>query len=101
MRTQKGVETAVTPRSPQQHPPQFLYLAVEAGVALGTGALVCAIAVLTRAPVQARLGVTLVDVVLAVAAREAGQADTGEGVDAIHACATVEAGAGDTDTTLQ
>lgn len=77
--------------------PSFPYLAVEAGVSLGTGALVRPVAVLTRAPVQARLGVTLVDVVLTVAAREAGQADAGEGVDAIHAGATVEAGAEDTD----
>jgi len=79
--------------------PRLLYLAVEPGVSLGTSALVCSVAVLARAPVQARLGVALINVVLAVAAREAGRADAGEGVDAIHAGPTVEAGAGNTDIT--
>lgn len=73
--------------------PTHQVLAVEPGVPLGTGALVRPVAVLTRAPVQAWLGVTLIDVVLTVAAREAGQAHTGEGVDAIHARPTIEAGA--------
>lgn len=75
------------------------YLAVEPSVSLGTGALVRPIAVLTRAPVQAGLGVTLVDVVLTVAAREAGWTEAGEGVDAIHAGPPIEAGAGSTNTT--
>lgn len=91
----------MTPRSYSSTHPSFPYLAVEASVPLGTGAFVCPVAVLTRAPVQAGLRITLVDVVLAVAAREAGQAHAGEGVDAIHACPTVEAGAGDTDMAPQ
>lgn len=91
----------MTPDPHSSIPPSLPYLAVEPGVPLGTGALVGAVAVLTRAPVQAGLGVTLIDVVLTVAAREAGQAHTGEGVDAIHTCPTVEAGAGDTDSTPQ
>lgn len=74
--------------------PRLLYLAVEAGVSLWTSALVRPIAVLTRASVQAWLGVTLINVMLAVAAREAGWTDAGEGVDAIHTGPTVEAGAG-------
>lgn len=39
-------------------------------------------------------GVTLIDIILAVAAREAGWTQTGEGVDTIHTGATIEAGAG-------
>lgn len=78
--------------------PSLLYLAVEPGVSLGTRALVRPVAVLAGAPVEAGLGVALVDVVLAVAAREAGRAEAGERVDAIHAGPTVEAGAGNTNT---
>lgn len=81
--------------------PRLLYLAVEPGVSLGTSALVRPVAVLTRAPVQAWLGVALVNVMLAVAAREAGRTDAGEGVDAIHAGPTIEAGAGNRDITSQ
>lgn len=81
--------------------PRLLYLAVEPGVSLRTSALVHPVAVLTRAPVQARLGVALVNVMLAVAAREAGWTDAGEGVDAIHAGPTIEAGAENTDITSQ
>lgn len=69
------------------------YLTVNSGVAERTGALVRPVTVKTRAAVEAGLGVTLVDVVLAVAAGEARQAETGEGVDAVHAGAAVEAGA--------
>lgn len=69
------------------------YLTVNSSVAKRTGALVCPVTVKTRAAVEAGLGVTLVDVVLAVAAGEARQAETGEGVDAIHTGAAVEAGA--------
>ena len=57
------------------------------------GALVGAVAVLAGASVQTGFGVALVDVVLAVAAHEAGGAPTREGVDAVHAGAAVEAGA--------
>lgn len=79
--------------------PSLLYLAVEPSVSLGTSALVRPIAVLTRAAIQARLGVALVNVMLAVAACEARRTDAGEGVDAIHAGPIVEAGAGNTDIT--
>lgn len=43
---------------------------------------------------QAGTRVTLIDVVLAVAAREARWTQAGERVDAIHAGTTIEAGAG-------
>lgn len=69
------------------------YLAVEASVALGAGALVGPVAVLAGAPVQAGFGVALVDVVLAVDTREARRAHAGEGVDSVHTGAAVEAGA--------
>lgn len=55
-----------------------------------TGALICAIAILARAAVHAGLGVALVDVMLAVAAREAGQAQTAERVDAVHTSTAVK-----------
>lgn len=70
------------------------YLAVEPGVPVGAGALVRPVAVLAGAPVQTGLGVALVYVVLAVAAREARRTQAGEGVNAVHTGATVEAGAG-------
>lgn len=57
------------------------------------GALVSAVAVVAGAAVQAGSGVALVDVVLAVAPREARRTQTREGVDAVHTGATVEAGA--------
>lgn len=69
------------------------YLTVNSGVAEGTGALVCSVTVEARAAIEAGLGVTLVDVILAVAAGESRQAETGEGVDAVHTGAPVEAGA--------
>lgn len=69
------------------------YLTVNPSVAKGTGALICPITVKTRAAVEAGPGVTLVDVVLAVAAGEPRQTETGEGVDAVHTGAAVEAGA--------
>lgn len=70
------------------------HLAAEARVALRAGALVGAVAVVAGAAVQTGPRVTLVDVVLAVAAREAGWTQAGEGVDAVHAGTAVEAGAG-------
>ena len=70
------------------------HLAVEARVALRAGARVGAVAVVAGAAVQAGPRVTLVDVMLAVAAREARWTQAGEGVDAIHAGTAVEAGAG-------
>lgn len=57
------------------------------------GALVGAVAVLAGAAIQTRLGVALVDVVLTVAPGEARRAQAGEGVDAIHAGASIKAGA--------
>ena len=70
------------------------HLAVEARVALWAAALVGTVAVLAGAAVQAGPRVTLVVIVLAVAAGEAGWTQAGEGVDAVHAGTTVEAGAG-------
>lgn len=69
------------------------YLAVEPGVAVSAGALVRAVRVLAGAPVQTGPRVTLIDVMLAVAAHQACWAQAGESVDAIHARATIEAGA--------
>lgn len=71
-------------------------LTVGSGVAVRAGASVVAVAVVAGAAVVAGLGVALVDVVLAVAARESRRAQTREGVDAVHAGATVEAGAAGT-----
>lgn len=75
-------------------PPPLTHLAVEASVALRAGTLVGAIAVMAGATVQAGPRVTLVDVMLAVAAREARWTQAGKGIDAIHAGAAIEAGAG-------
>lgn len=57
------------------------------------GAFVGAVAVLAGAAVQTGFGVTLVDVVLAVAPSEARRTQTCEGVDVVHTGATIEAGA--------
>lgn len=67
------------------------YLTVNSSVAKRTGALICSITVKTCATIEAGLGVTLVDVILAVAASESRQTETGEGIDAIHTGATIEA----------
>lgn len=67
------------------------YLTVNSSVAKRTGALICSVTVKTCATIEAGLGVTLVDVILAVAASESRQTETGEGVDAVHTGATVEA----------
>lgn len=72
---------------------QASYLAADACVALGTSTLVCPVAVLTGATILAGPGVTFIDVMLAVYAHETRWAHTGEGVDAILASATIEAGA--------
>lgn len=74
----------------------FPYLAVDSRVTVRTGALVGPVAVEAGAPVEARFGVTLVDVMLAVAAGETRQTQAGEGIDAVHTGATVEAGTADT-----
>lgn len=54
-------------------------------------ALVRPVTVQASPTVEARLGVALVDVILAVAAGEAGQAEASEDVDSVHAGAAVEA----------
>lgn len=54
-------------------------------------ALVRPVTVQASPAVEARLRVALVDVILAVAAGETGQAETSEDVDSVHAGATVEA----------
>lgn len=54
-------------------------------------ALVSPVTVQASPTVETRLGVTLVDVILAVAAGEAGQAEASEDVDSVHAGAAVEA----------
>lgn len=46
------------------------YLAIDSRVAMRTGALVRPIAVKTSASIEARFGVTLIDIILAVAASE-------------------------------
>ena len=61
-----------------------------------TGALVGPIAVQAGTAVDAGLGVALVDVVLAMAAGETGQTQAGEGIDAVHTGAAVEARAAET-----
>lgn len=68
-------------------------LTVGPGVSMQAGALVSAVAVVACAAVLAGFGITLVDVMLAIVARESRRAQTREGVDAIHAGAAVEAGA--------
>lgn len=68
-------------------------LAVGPGVSVQAGALVSAVAVVARAAVLAGFGIALVDVMLAIVARESRRAQTREGVDAVHAGAAVEAGA--------
>lgn len=67
-------------------------LTVGPGVSMYAGALVSAVAVMARATVLAGFGITLVNVMLAIVARESWRAQAREGVDAIHASAAVEAG---------
>ena len=70
-----------------------LYLAVGAGVTMWTSALVGAEAVLAGAPIKTRSRVTLVDVMLAVAPREARQTQARERVYPVHTRSTIKAGA--------
>lgn len=74
-------------------PPEVTHLAVLASVAQGTNTPVGAQAVHTGAPVQARVGVTLIDFCEAEASCEPQWALAGEGIDAIHAGASIETGA--------
>lgn len=46
------------------------YLTIDSCIAMRTGALVRPIAVKTSASIEARFGVTLIDIILAVAASE-------------------------------
>lgn len=64
-----------------------------------TGALVCPITVQTSASIEARFGVTLVDIVLTVASGKSRQTQAGKGIDPIHTGATIEARAKETHTT--
>lgn len=68
-------------------------LTVFAGVAQGTGAAVGAQAVNTRALIQARVRVALVDVMEAEGTSETHRAQAREGVDPVNARATIETGA--------
>lgn len=72
------------------------YLTIDSCVAMSTGALVRPITVKTCASVEAWLGVTLIDIVLAVAASESRQTQAGEWINSIHTGATVEARAEET-----
>lgn len=56
-----------------------------------TGALVRPITVKTSASIEAWFGVTLIDIILAIAASESRQTKAGECIDSIHTCAPVEA----------
>ena len=52
---------------------------------MGAGALVRPVTVKTGSSIEARFGVTLVDIVLAVAAGESRETQAGECIDSIHA----------------
>lgn len=56
-----------------------------------TGALVCPITVKTGASIEAWLRVTLIYVILTVAASETSQTQAGEGVNSIHTGAAIKA----------
>lgn len=58
---------------------------------MGARAFVRPVTVQASPSVEARLGVTLIDVILAVAASEARQAEASEHVDSIHTGAAIEA----------
>lgn len=66
------------------------YLTVDPSVAMRTRALVGPITVKTCASIEAGLGVTLVDIILAVAASESRQTEASERIDSIHTGATIE-----------
>lgn len=58
-----------------------------------TGTFICPIPVITSSSIETGLGVTLVDIILAVAASEPMETQTGESVDSIHTRSTIKAGA--------
>lgn len=68
-----------------------VYLAAVASVAFGAGATEGLEGILTDASVKAGLGVTLVDLILAVGASEAWAAGTGVAIDFICARPSIEA----------
>lgn len=72
------------------------YLAVDSRVSVRARALVRPVTVEASSSIEARLGITLIDVILAVAASESRETLAGEGVDSIHAGASVEARAVET-----
>lgn len=78
----------------------FPYLTVDPRVAMGTGALVRPITVETGSSIEARFRVTLIDIVLAVAASESRETQAGECIDSVHASATIEARAAETWETI-
>lgn len=74
-------------------PREVTHLAVLASVAQGTYTPVCAQAVHTGAPVEARMGVTLIDFCQAEGSCKAQWTLAGEGIDSIHTSASIETGA--------
>lgn len=74
-------------------PQEVTHLAVLASVAQGTYTPVCAQAVHTGAPVEARMGVTLIDFCQAEGSCKAQWTLAGEGIDSIHTSASIETGA--------
>lgn len=72
------------------------YLTIDSCVAVRTGALVCPITVHTTASIETWFGVTLIDIILTVAAGKSRQTQAGEGIDSIHTGATIETRAKET-----
>lgn len=68
-----------------------MYLAAVAGVAFGTGAPEGLQGILTDASIEAGLGVTLIDFILAVGAGEARTTLTGVAIYFVCACPSIEA----------
>lgn len=72
-----------------------MYLATVASIALGTRATEGLQGILTDASIETRLGVTLIDFILAVGASEARATGTGISIDFIRARPSIEARAVD------
>lgn len=72
-----------------------VYLAAVASVALWAGATEGLQGILTDASIEAGLGVTLIDLILAMGASEAWAARTGIAIDFICACSSIKARAVD------
>lgn len=56
-----------------------------------TGALIRPITIKTSSSIEARLGITLIDIKLAIASSESSETQASEGIDSIHTSTTVEA----------